>query len=434
VGAVVVTAAVVGPVSAGVEDLKTFTVDVDGTVPTAVAGQAGVWAGDADAVVSITITNTSAQQTLGSANVTLPSPPFRVVTAPADTVPGGPVLELRSLGLAPGGTVTVLAAVDVQTCGPTAPVTVTADAKQSNDYNGTGNDLTLVASGSDQSVDVVGTCRLAFVTQPASAERTRAITGTAFDPAGAPIAVEVRDAGGSDRATSSTATVSLGAVNPSAPAAVLGGVTSTAAVAGLATFAPGPTLDTSAFGFVLVASSAGLGGSGPSRAFDIVDDQTACQQNVGCSATAQNGKQVASLALGGGSTSGSLLVSVDAADTPAFECPGYPRAGLPVSQFLFTGGGDRTGTFTVSFSGGSRPLKSYEVCWAAPYQFTTKSTTPLTVQGVKPGTTDPLYVGLLPDCARRGAIAPCVSSRAFDSRTRTVTIAVFVTSDDPWRY
>lgn len=418
------------PAGATVSDVKTFVLDADGRVPTSVAGSLAVYAGDVDARVDLRITNTSSQQQLGSVDVTVPAP-LRIAAAPDDAVPGGPVLELRNLALAPGATRTVTVTLAVDTCVAGA-VDLGVIAKQSNDFNGNGNDVTL-AAGSDVRIDVTGTCRLAFAASPTNAERSATITSTAWAPAGPPISVEVRDAGGVDLATSAAAVVSLTATHPTVTTPGLAGTTSVPTVAGVATFSPGPTIAVSASGYRLVASAPGLTASDPSAFFDVVDDRGACG-TAGCSASASKSTASVSVTLGTGGTPGDLLVSIDAGDAPFFECADYPRrAALSVSQFFFTGGGDRTATFATTIADGTRPLKSYEACWAAPYSFATKSPA-LSVQGVKPGTTSPLYVGLLPDCARRAPVAPCVSTRSFDSRTRSVTITVLATSADPWNY
>jgi len=56
-------------------------------------------------------------------------------------------------------------------------------------------------------------------------------------------------------------------------------------------------------------------------------------------------------------------------------------------------------------------------------------------QGTKPGTSAPLYVGLLPDCPKKGAAAPpCIASRSFSKPTSSVSITVTASGDDPWRY
>ena len=420
---------------AGVTTTKTFTIDIDGA-----AGGAApeVFAGDTDAPLTATIRNTSSSQSLNSANLTVPAP-YVLVAAPADTVPGGPVVELRNLNIAPGTSRVFALTVDVRTCVPATPPPFTITAKQSNDYNGSGNDFYLAAP-SDLQVNATGTCKLSFAAPPEDAERRAPIRSAPFDPAGAPVSVSIDDAGGTGRATSATSTVTLATLNPAVPAPGLAGTTSAVAVAGLATFTPGPTLAVSAFGYRLTAASTGLTTSLPSAPFDIVDDQVSCPAGQPCAANATASKNGGSVvaSFGTGASGANLLVSLDAADAPAFACAGYPKpAGTYVSQFVFTGGdaSDRTGTMASTIPSATRPLNSYEACWAAPYPFTTESGLPAGVQGTKPGTTDPLYVGLLPDCAKRGApVLPCVAGRTFNRQTSTVTVTVASTGDDPWRY
>ena len=417
----------------GVTANKSFTISVAGTTGAA----PNAWAGDVDATLAVTITNRSPSQSLGSVNLTVPAP-YTLIGSPGDNVPGGPVVEVRNLGLAPGGStvVTLVVAVDQCTSGAPAPFAVTA--KQSNDYNGVGNDFTL-AQPSDLQVDVVGACALAWFAGPTDAERGSVVTSEAWNAGGPPLVVQLLDGGGVDRATRTTGNVTLAASNANVASPSLGGTTSAAIVAGVATFAPGPTLAPSAFDYVLAAASPGLVGTGPSAFFDIVDHEVNCPAGTACngSATASAGSYSASAQFGAGGSDTHLTVSINAADSPSFECAGYPRGDMPVTQFVFTGdlGGDRIGTFSTSIAGGSRPLNSYEVCWAAPYSFTTDSGGQAQIGASKPGTGEALYVGLLPDCPRRGAaVLPCVSDRSFDSRTRVVTIIVSATGQDPWKY
>jgi hypothetical protein len=421
---------------AGVEDNKTYTVDIDGTVGTA----GDVWAGDADATITIRIRNTSLHQSLGSVNVTVPAPLVLLPSA-ADAEPGGPVLELRSLAIAPGATTTVTVAVDVRTCAPATPAAFAVSAKQSNKFNGQGNDFYLSASA-DRQVNVTGTCSLAFVGQPQDAEKNTAITTVDFTPTAAPVTVEVRDAGGTGRATHSTASITLAGFRGTT-AQALGGTTSANAVAGLASFGPGPTAPVSSSDYTLRAQSAGLVTSAASARFAIVDDRAACPAQAACeqASSAANGSTV-SASFGPGSTTTNLLLSIGAADAPNFSCAGYPRtAGLEVSQFTFSddAGGDRVGTMTATIPNAWRHLDSYKVCWAAPYAFKTESGAPAAIQpGVfKPGTTTPLRVGLLPDCPHHSYGAkgtPCIESRSFDKKTKTLALTVRATGDDPWRY
>ena len=326
----------------GVTANKTLTVAVTGTTGAA----PNVWAGDVDAALSVTIVNTSSSQTLGSVNLTVPAP-YTLVTAPADTVPGGPVVELRNLSLAPRSSTVVELVVGVDQCTSGSPAPFAVTAKQSNDYNGVGNDFTLVQP-SDLQVDVVGTCTLAWLAEPADAERGATITSEAWNPNGAPLVVEVRDGGLVDRATLAIGTVALAATNAGVASPMFGGTTSATIAAGLATFAPGPTLAPSAFDYVLTASSTNLTGTGPSAPFDIVDEQVNCPAGGSCqgSASVSSGQFSVSATFGSGVQDTDLTVSLNAADIPSFACAGYARNDLPVAQFVFTNdaGGDRLGT------------------------------------------------------------------------------------------
>ncbi len=327
-----VQVALASPTSA--VETGTFKVDVDGVT---VGAAPEAFVGDADAALLIRLTNTSSSQVLGAADVQVPAP-FALVAAPDDAVAGGPVIELRDLGLAPGTSVDVPATVDVQTCtaGATSPFGAHATA---------GGDLTGAVLSrvepSDLQVDLVGTCGLAFVAQPTDATRGSAITSVPFDPTGAPTAVEVTDGSGLARATSSGVVVTLTAVNAAIPAPALGGTTEVAAVAGLATFAPGPTLDESAYGYGLVASSPSIAEPATSAPFAIVGDQVSCPAGEPCigTATASEGGYSVSASFGTGPNAADLVVSLGAADAPDFSCARYPRpADAVISQFEFLGG------------------------------------------------------------------------------------------------
>jgi hypothetical protein len=418
--------ALASPAAAGVEDNKTFTVTVTGTTPVAAPD---TFSGDADAAATITITNTSPTQSLGSVNVTVPAP-FALVSAAADAAPGGPVIELRNLSIAPGDSRTFPVVLDVRTCAPGSG-TFVATAKQSNDYNGTGNDFILVAP-SDLLLGATGNCRLAFVAPPADAERNAAITSVDYSPSGTKISVEVRDAGNTGRATSATGAVTLTADSDSVPDPIAVGGSTATVTGGLATFSPGPTLAISASDYTFTAVSTSFDSSAASPEFAIVDDQVTCPAGAACQQTATAAGNTVTATFGTGDEDTSLLLSVNAADAPVFNCTGYPRGTLPVSQFDFTGdlGADRDGFMTTVITNATKPLNEYEVCWAAPYTFAAESTGTLVSDGPKPI----VQVGLLTDCAKRNPVAPCVSSRSYNKQTKSVTLTVRTDGRDPWRY
>ena len=416
----------------GVTSNKTLTVAVTGTTGAA----PNVWAGDVDAALSVTIVNTSSSQTLGSVNLTVPAP-YTLVTATADTVPGGPVVELRNLSLAPRSSTVFELVVGVHQCTSGSPAPFAVTAKQSNDYNGVGNDFALVQP-SDLQVDVVGTCTLAWLAQPADAERGATITSEAWNPNGAPLVVEVRDGELVDRAALAIGTVALAAANAGVTSPTFGGTTSATIAAGLATFAPArPSPRVSS---TTSSRPAARISPGPARralrhrrrAGQLPRRRLVRGLGVGVVGPVLGVRRVRQRRAGHRPHR-----VAQCRRHPVVRVCRLPRNDLPVAQFVFTNdaGGDRLGTLSTSIANASRPLKSYEVCWAAPYTFTTKSGAPAAVGASKPGTGEPLYVGLLPDCPKRGtAVPPCVSERSYEARTRTVTIVVRATGDDPWKY
>jgi len=103
-------------------------------------------------------TNLTASQTLGSAD--LKAPAGFSVAGPHVTVLGRDVVQLRNLGIAPGASFIATVTATVPTSNPCAPANFAWDvmAKQSNDFNGTGNDFgPLVNSSLTTSVTCSGT-------------------------------------------------------------------------------------------------------------------------------------------------------------------------------------------------------------------------------------------------------------------------------------
>lgn len=466
---------------------RTYTLDIDATSGAVVPDVA---AGDAEVAIDITFTNTSTEgSVIRSANMVVP-PVLTVVSAPDDTVPGGPALELRDLEIDPGESQTFSIVVSVTACTPETTPNFAVDPKITSDYSADGTRFGRDA-GSDANVGILGSCSLAFVDQPAAAETGAPITSVAADPAGAPVTVEVLDAGGVDRATGSSIAIDL-AAERGGSAVALSGTTSAPTSAGLATFTPGPSIAETASAFTLIASSASLPGATTSSApFAVVSDGADCLAGQPCSATASttSGGRTASASFGPGANDVKLLLSIEPLDAPAFECAGYPKDDQTfVSQFDFVGDGtDRVGTMTVTFpapdgfdeddddwhhhhwrhwhrwwprwggygdgasAGGWHhhypwdddddedevELEDFLVCWAAPYDFATLDGSPTTIQGTKPSTGEPLHVGVLPDCDLgddETAAPPCVQDVSYDEDSDTISIVVSTDGRDPWRY
>jgi hypothetical protein len=419
------------PVRGQVADNKTFDFEMTDAV----------FAGDADARLTFVLTNQSPNQELGSANVEVPDvlDVQQVIPVTADTVDGTTqLIELRDLGLATGESVEVVLEVDVRRC--TAPAAgeqpeVQVFAKQSNTFKGTGNDF--FPKPDVEVVEIVGTCTLAFAAQPRDAQRETAITSVDYDPQGAPIAVEVRDAGDTGPATHSTATIALQAINRNLAddEIVLDGATSATANAGLATFDPGPTLTPSAFDYMLVARpDFDAQASVTSDAFDILDSVVKCPANLECEATAERGSQRINATFGAGPNDDTLVVALGSPGITEFTCENSTPGASQGLVFMPGGIGDRAGLISYAFSG-TRPLNTYAICWAAPYPFDAEGPLQVLTNVEKPdGTVAPeLYVGELQKCARRGEPSiHCEVRRTFDNATSTVEVEIRTTNEDPW--
>ena len=100
--------------------------------------------------IGIRLRNDTRQQDLGSANITVPpgvsvqAGSLQLVTPPGGTATlAGNVVSLRNLNLAPGGSAFVTFAAVVPCTAAGADYRFAIAVKQSNDFNGTGNDLKL---------------------------------------------------------------------------------------------------------------------------------------------------------------------------------------------------------------------------------------------------------------------------------------------------
>src|SRR4029077_3340306 len=113
-----------------------------------------------------------------------------------------------------------------------SPLTWGIAAKQSNDFNGTGNDFTLEGPpATNLTTTLTGACKLVFVGSPANAQVASGISTLPYDPTASPIQVAVQSGDGSV-VTQSAAAVQLavGTVPPGGTS-TLGGTTQVNAVA-----------------------------------------------------------------------------------------------------------------------------------------------------------------------------------------------------------
>ena len=361
-------------------------------------------------VMTATIRNLSGQQQLGSADLTAP-PAFSLRSAALSgagsaTVRGG-VIELRDLSLPPGAERAVAITLDVP-CAAGAYAWSVA-AKQANRFNGPpGNEFELVSTPGDRTTTVTGGCALRFAAEPQDARVGQRLSAADFDPAGAPVVVEVVDGAGG-RATAAAPTISL-SLTTLAGFGALQGTASVTAAAGLAAFedlsidAPGT--------YRLRASAPGLLAAA-SAAFTVQQVAVECIEDVDCFGSLDTAaSQVDAAAFAGpGTDAGFLQLSFNTGFRP--DCADYEEYSADWAVVL---GPDRQKTLTYAIdkrvmnASPDNGASSLQMCFAAPFTFATRSgAPPAEADADGDGRTDWFYA-TLPDCGR----APCVASRRKD--------------------
>lgn len=433
--------AVAAGISTASDDVKPFAASITASPDASADAGAQAWAGAVPSV-TIRITNGAREQRIGSADITIPTgialaPGAPVVQSPAGTtapaVAGG-VIRLRNLALKPGRSVDVTVSARIP-CTPANPYTWTTRVKQSNDFNGTGNDFAI--STPQPSLRADGACSLAFPAdgQPASAQRGSVITNETYLPSGRPVRVVVLDGSGAAPVTWWTAPVTLALGANPAGGTLTGTLTATPS-SGAAAFAP--VLDRSAGGYRLTASSPGITAPAPlSAAFTTVDSGQRCTAGTTCTGSSSKATTSATVSTANAATGDLLTVSLGAPDAPALDCPDYVESGETLAfDVTSSTGGPSSATKTVVYQIASptRSATKYQVCFRSPSPFTTRAGLPAPLQGGA-------YVGLLPDCSSRKdddhrttrtAVPPCVSARSGGSYGTPVKLTVLAPPGDPW--
>jgi hypothetical protein len=411
------------PASASAAPTKPFEVTL-----TPAQVPAGVTVG----AYTVTLTNETGTQQLGSADVTVPGA-FTVVSQPTLNRPGtvsesDKVLHLRTLNLPPGASVT--ATVGLRMTCVSGAYTWKAAAKQSNDFNGPpGNNLGPVKGS--LTTTVTGSCALRFVTHPADSEKNESIRATAFAPTSSQlVTVEAVDGSASPaRLAWFNAPVTIGL----APTSYLGRLdsagTSATANAGLASF---PNLRVDASGVYELRATTTAAGfvAGDSVAFKIVDVAESCA-SASCTARLAGRQSTSALTAAPGSSTGVVALSLNLGPEPI--CAGYVPPGPDWYEFALTATRDKTilTTFTKQamrdFGSGPSAL---EICFAAPVTFAAKDggPQPFDYDG-DPANGAEGFVGKLPDCPQA---SPCATARSgISGGGAQITFAVPAAWGDP---
>ena len=382
----------------------------------------------------VVITNQASPQSLGAANLTPPAgPPALTVsgvslTGAGDIEVSGSTIKLRNLNLAPGGSVTVTGNLTAPCSSTGGPWTIAI--KQANNFSGPpGNDFVL-AEGSSTSTTVSGSCHLEFLVQPHNAEKSKNVTGTDFVDSGTPVKVELRD-GSNQVVTSFTGPISL-TLNTVAGSGSLVGGGSVNAVGGVATFTG---LQVTAAGLYTVTATAtdlslsvmsdyNLSTPATNDPFTIVDD--ACAPGDTCTVNIPTQMQVQSTNTG---AAGSFL-TLSVVDR-ILDCGDSFQHAPFVTEINSTDSattGTKTDTVTIYKQYvNAQPNNGaafFQVCYQAPYTFTTRDGTPATEDPT--GT----FTGLLPDCASQNPQPPCILMKNKTGKG-DVVIVLLLPAGDP---
>jgi hypothetical protein len=360
---------------------------------------------------TVTLTNRTQTQQLGSANVTAPTEltleGMPTLDRPGSTVTrDGDLLLLRDLSLPPGESVTVTVGVRM-TC-VAGDYDWSFQAKQSNDFSGTpGNDLGPIEGS--RITAVTDACVLRFVDQPANAAKNAAIRKTAYAPTSGEVTVEAVDGSPNpQRLDWFEGSITMGL----APSSYLGRLdpgTPETADDGLASFGA-LRIDLNGFynlratvpGFVVALSAR----------FTIADIAEPCDTNR-CRTELSGSRSTSTLTGAAGTDIGAVVLSLNLGPEPI--CAEYtPPPSSDWYEFDVTAARDKT--IDVAYT--RQAMKAFgkgkealEICFAAPTQ------TPFPVKGAAEpfdydgdSTNGQLgFVGLLPDCTDFSS--PCITVR-----------------------
>lgn len=403
--------------------------------------------------ITATFTNEANTQQIGSANLFWPSG-FNVVSASVlspgtasvaancalNGSPAGPCVQVRSLALAPGGSVTVTMSVATPTGHPGNSDAWQAEVKQANNFSGTpGNDFFLDSGTSQLFTFLDGAASLAFVKQPHNEILGSAIDGatdwfTGGAAASTSVTVDVLAADGTVVSGFAAPVTAAIAVNPGG--GMLSGTNPQTASSGIAAFND-LQVSAPANGYELSASSGTLSPA-TSAAFDAQGTFASCSGPGNSCHTDQAGSGGdASLAATVVSGSGLLLESANANNGAQLTCSGSTSIDPNTYTFLTTGDlvASKVATITmlgVTINGSvTKFLHAQQVCFGATVDFVTASGA-LAPSGVLPDGSSG-YIGLLPDCTGSTA-GPCHDQNSDSATLVGSTYTVRLVADIPAAY
>jgi hypothetical protein len=399
---------------------KPYSVAFSATpVPPGVSIPGAMPAGMTIANFTVTLRNDTRTQELGSANVTPPAG-FTIVPTPSTpSVDRGNLIapladgtqQLRNLNLAPGESVTLT--LDLRLPCPSGSYAWTMSAKQSNDYNGTGNDLTNPSPSARTNV-VSGACALRFVAgaTPAGAAKNLQIRADAYQPDSLDLvsveAVDGRTPALAQRLTWFTGAIALALGDTAYPGQLVQSGPISAG-AGVASFS---TLSITAAGVYTLRASTSAGGfatgdprsESPEFPIDDVVKECAALCTADLGATKITGAP--------GTDTGLILLSRNVGADPS--CAGYkPPVADTWYQFEVTAEREKTIllTYTKPQMKVLKNASALEVCLSTPLgePFMAKDGPAAPYDYDGDGSLEG-FIGLLPTCG--AGPGPCVSDRS----------------------
>jgi hypothetical protein len=411
-------------VTASATDTKPYTATwISGGDPVAnPPNQIAVPGGTSNVVLRLQ--NWADPQSLGSANITVPSgytlnggsldPDIGTATKVGNT------LQLRNLSLAPGASREVTINVTAP-CAASGAATWAIVVKQANNFSGPpGNDFVRKAGTAAPSTTVTASaCLLRFANQP-NTTQTGNIIKSGHDSTGNPIKVEIFDPG-TGLVVNVNAAVTLTLDFNPAGGTLSGGAGN--AVAGVATF-PNLSIDT-AGPYKLKASSPAASNTPVSNQFMVSDTVDTCE-GAGCSfQETQAGNSYTTTPKKGtaGATWATTLNLPGLNISCDFEPYNYPDARQPNTVWYVYDDGaansiktnviviDKAIVQETPENGASK----YRVCYASPEPFKDRFGNDAPADASDGGPTEYFgetwYMGLLPDCGtKKNPTPPCVVS------------------------
>ncbi len=375
------------------------------------------------ATITATFTNESSSHRLGTADlfapfVLPPSHSFKVLTATSsagtatvsDKCPLAralvPCVALRGAGLAPHTSLTITMKVQTPACLQGSNFFWLAVAKQSGNIGiGEGGGfLTLDLANSQLRTALDGACKLLFSTGPADALPGSVITGTANDPSGPALSVEVVDSHGNVVTDSNVPVAMSLSSNPSS--ATLSGTRNVNASSGVASFGD-LSVNLPGSGYRMKAASGTLTAA-TSAPFDIAGNSATCDAGASCQVTDTNPTGGVNIVAQAGAGKGELIEATEAPLTDG-ECSDYDT--LDQNGYVYESTVARGTVVTITIIPQSelkdppkKVLQSQEICFGATKEFTDDQGQLAPAATLPDGT--PGFVGLLPDCSE-GDTGPC---------------------------